>query len=78
MFYIHFFYILKKYRKSNEGETLLSACENKAEENNLQIVRLKCNKNNFIALNFYFKNGYIVSKTDLNDINLYLLEKKLS
>ena len=78
VFYMHFFYILKKYRKSKAGEGLLNACENKAAENKLQIVRLKCNKNNFAALNFYLKNGYAINKTDLHDSNLYLLEKKLN
>ena len=78
IFYIHLFYILKKFRKFNFGKTLLKECEKKAKENNLQTVQLKCNKNNSEALSFYLKNGYEIIKTGLPEKKLYLMDKKLN
>jgi len=78
IYYIHYLYILKKHRYSKVGESILKACENRAIENNLLTVQLKCDKENSPALKFYFKNGYINTNTSLPGENKYLLEKNLS
>jgi len=77
IFYIHFFYILKKFRKFNFGKSLLKECEKKAKEYNLQTMQLKCNKNNSSAMSFYLKNGYEIINTGFTEKNLYLIDKKL-
>ena len=77
IFYIHFFYIFKKFRKYKLGTALLKECEKRGKETRLQAIRLKCNKNNSSALNFYLKNGYEIIDTDLTEKDLYLLEKKI-
>ncbi len=77
IFYIHFFYIFKKFRKSKLGTALIKECEKRANEAHLEAIQLKCNKNNSSALNFYLNNGYEILKNDLTERDLYLLEKKI-
>lgn len=78
IFYIHFFYILKKFRNAKMGAGLLSECEKKAKETNLNAVQLKCNKNNSGAMNFYLRNGFVYIKSDPYEKALYYLEKKIN
>jgi ribosomal protein S18 acetylase RimI-like enzyme len=78
IFYIHFFYIFEKYRSSQYGKNLLDACEKKAREYKIDTMRLICHKDNYRALNFYFRNGFFIKNIDMNISSQYLMEKKLN
>lgn len=77
VFHIHFFYIFKKYRNKRLGASMVNYCAKTSLENNIETMQLKCHKDNFKALNFYFENGFHIKKIDENDGNLYLMEKIL-
>jgi ribosomal protein S18 acetylase RimI-like enzyme len=78
IFYIHFFYIFNKHRSSKIGKNLLDACEKTALDNSIDTIRLICHKDNYKALNFYFRNGFYIKKIDENIDFQYLMEKKLN
>jgi ribosomal protein S18 acetylase RimI-like enzyme len=77
VFHIHFFHIFKKYRNKKIGELLINLCAKTSLENNIKTMQLKCHKDNFKALNFFFNNGFHIKKIDENKNNLYLMEKIL-
>jgi ribosomal protein S18 acetylase RimI-like enzyme len=78
IYYIHFFYIFKKYRNTGLGKSLLNICIDSSLQNNLKTIQLMCHKDNAGALGFYLKNSFHIKSISENDINLYLMEKNLT
>ncbi len=76
-FYIHFFYIFRDYRNMGIGKKLLERCESICSNNGLNILHLKCHKDNSEAIKFYSKHGFEISCVDTNNSNLYVMEKNL-
>ena len=76
IYYIHFFYVFKKFRNKGIGKKLLKACENLSQSESIKKLQLKCHKNNINARKFYLENGYYIAGNDEKKNN-YLLEKKI-
>ncbi len=70
-FFIHKLYILSESRKKNTGTRVLELLLSKfkAEESGRDIfIRLTVNRQNFKAINFYFKNGFQIEQVADFDI----------
>ncbi len=64
--FIHKFYIHSKARGNKLGERLLNAIL--ANNSNINKVQLVVNRQNFTAINFYFKQGFTIINSFDNNI----------
>jgi len=58
-FFLNKFYIKKEYRNLKLGRRLLQHIELKYKDE-LKVMRLFVNRQNFKSINFYFENGFII------------------
>lgn len=76
-------YIQKDFRKQGYSKIMLNQIVKEARQNNKNIIRLTCNKNNITSLNIYKKIGFRIvqeEKTDIGNgfyMDDYILEKQL-
>lgn len=59
---IHLMMIDEKLHRSGLGSTLLSCVENKLNETGNANIKLETFEGNTQAINFYLKNGWVISK----------------
>lgn len=64
-FFVHKFYILKKFRDKGLGSRIFSKL---ISAFSCREVRLTVNRQNFRAVNFYFKQGFIIERVEDFDI----------
>ena len=71
--FLNKFYIDNEYQRLNIGSEILRLAL--AEFPQATNIRLQVNRNNFKAINFYFKNGFSIERAEDFDIgNGYLME----
>jgi ribosomal protein S18 acetylase RimI-like enzyme len=78
IFYIHFFYVFKDYRKIGIAKYLLIACEKICRKESRTSIQLKCPKNNKSAMRFYERNGFNIAGIEEKKKINFILEKKIS
>ncbi|WP_394495609.1 GNAT family N-acetyltransferase [Shewanella sp. ENK2] len=61
---IHLMMIDEKLHRSGLGSTLLSCVENKLNETGNANIKLETFEGNTQAINFYLKNGWVISKKE--------------
>jgi ribosomal protein S18 acetylase RimI-like enzyme len=74
--HIHYLFVFREYRRFLLGNQLVAHCEKLAVKNNLRRLTLKCNFENYKAVNFYFNNGFRIGGI-LPDKKLYLMDKEI-
>ncbi|MCX6250380.1 MAG: N-acetyltransferase [Bacteroidetes bacterium] len=74
--HIHYFFVFKEYRKLFLGNKMLDHCVKIAKENDLSRLTLKCNFENYKAVNFYFRNGFHIEDM-IPDKKLYLMVRNI-
>lgn len=65
-YFIHKFYVDTQLHKVGVGSQLFSYLKNQMP--NLNSIRLTVNRANYTAINFYFKNGFVIEKVEDFDI----------
>lgn len=75
LFYIHFFYVFRKFRQNEIGKSLLNSCENLSLTKGIKVLQLKCHRDNANAKRFYIRHGFNITGMDKN--TYYIMEKKL-
>lgn len=61
-YFLHKFYVTAEYRRTGGGKYLFDYVLNKIEKEGLSLIRLFVNRENFKAINFYFKMGFVIEK----------------
>ena len=74
--HIHYLFVFKDYRKLLLGNKMVTYCEKLAKKSNLSRLTLKCNFENYKAINFYFRNGFHIEEMIL-DKKLYLMVRNI-
>lgn len=64
--FLHKFYILQQEQNKGLGSIVFELIQQ--EINPFSIIRLTVNRQNFTAINFYFKNGFVIEKVADFDI----------
>ncbi len=70
-YFIHKFYIKTEYRYKKAGSNVLEILNSRFKENshsNVISIRLTVNRQNYKAINFYFKNGFVIESVEDFDI----------
>ncbi|MES2837679.1 MAG: GNAT family N-acetyltransferase [Bacteroidota bacterium] len=65
-YFIHKFYVDTDLHQAGVGSQLFSYLKNQMP--NLSSIRLTVNRANYTAINFYFKNGFVIEKVEDFDI----------
>jgi len=73
--HIHFLYVFKFFRKSGAATKIINKCVQMARNDNILKITLKCHINNYEAINFYLKNGFIIWSLEKN--KYYCLYRKI-
>jgi ribosomal protein S18 acetylase RimI-like enzyme len=71
VYFIHKFYILPNQHRQNLGSIAMQEIEKEiidSKKNKNYKLKLTVNRKNFKAINFYFKNGYIIESVEDFDI----------
>lgn len=72
--HIHKFMVERNYRSKGIGLLLLEQFENNCQQNNVEVITLKVDRNNERAIKFYLKNRFEINN---DNAELFTMSKNL-